>query len=203
MKVAFLYLCTFVFVCSSYAQTKTPESIETIRKIQSVKSSNTFLNAKAAFELYKRTNKSPLTAPVTAAPASNPRTYSFIWPQMKDGDNSIYFVSPITNVSSGAITLTDGDFIIWLKGCEAPGFYMLQINCSFQQAGTPEIKVIGSLPTAPYSYQEVASASMTVTAGQETNFVLGVNLTRGENIFRLNCLNNGKWNFYSLKIVPL
>jgi len=198
MKRFFISVCCCMLVCGGFAQSKASIEIETIQKVQSIKRSNTFLPARAAFDLYRKINKSVIADP--AIPAGSPQTYTFIWPQMKDGDNELLFISPITSVSNNSISLTDGDIIIQIPRCLAPGFYMLQINCSFESSGIAEMKLAASSDLTGVNQQ--ASSSTGVTANQVTNQVLGVNLLKGTNILRINCLNN-KWHFFSLKILPL
>lgn len=198
MKQFYFGICLCLLACTGHAQSKTSGEIETIQKIQSIKRTNTFLPARAAFDLYKKINKSVIADP--AIPIGSPQTYTFIWPQMKDGDNELFFISPITSVSNNSISLTDGDIIIQIPRCLAAGFYMLQINCSFDFSGIAEMKLAASSDLPGVGQQ--ASSSTIVTANQATNLVLGVNLLKGTNILRINCLNN-KWHFFSLKILPL
>lgn len=198
MKRFYFGICLCTLTCSIHAQGKLPNEVETIQRIQSIKKSNSFLSSRAAFDLYRKINKSVIADP--AIPSGSPQTYTFIWPQMKDGDNELFFISPITSVSNNSISLTDGDIIIQIPHCLAPGFYMLQINCSFDVSGIAEMKLAASSDLTGVNQQ--ASSSTVVTANQVTNQVLGVNLLKGTNILRINCLNN-KWHFFSLKILPL
>jgi len=198
MKRFYISLCCCMLICGIHAQSKVPNQVETIQKIQSIKKSNTFLSARAAFDLYKKINKSAIAEPTL--PAGSPQTYTFIWPQLKDGDNELFFMSPITHVSNNSIALTDGDIIIEIPRCLAAGFYMVQINCSFDASGIAETKLVAS-SDLPGVNQQVSSSTI-ITANQATNLVLGVNLLKGTNILRINCLNN-KWHFFSLKILPL
>ncbi len=196
MKPFYFSVCFFLVVSAGNAQSRITDEFETLQKIQAVKPANSFLTARAAFELYKKINKSAIAD--TPVPAGNARTYSFIWPQLKDGDNELFFINPITSVSNNSISLTNGDIAVQIPSCNSAGFYMLQINCVFQNSGSPEMKLL----VASGVNQQTAAVSMPVTQYQATNFVLGVNLARGTNVVRINC-SNVQWRFYSLKISPL
>ncbi|MFT3933719.1 MAG: hypothetical protein QM726_08910 [Chitinophagaceae bacterium] len=190
-----------VFFCSSYAQVKT--SNEVLKKIQPLKKANAFLNAKAAFELYKRTSKIPDT--VVSIPTGNPTVSTFNWPQMKDGDNTLYFNGPIQHLSSEEVRLTSGSVILQIPNCQAAGFYLLQINGAFVNAGNIEMKVTNFVGINEYP-QPLTAASMAVSALQPTTFVIGVKLAQGTNGLVISSPNTSEynpWYFQSLKIQPL
>ena len=192
-------VCLCVFICSSYAQVKAPRKTEMIQKIQSLKRSDNFLSTKAAFELYKKdTTKLIIPAPV---PTGNPKTYTFIWPQMSDEDNTLFFEGPIPYLSSKTICLTSGIIDLQIPRCQAPGFYLLQLNCSFQNYDHAEIKVsrYGSSITIP---EQTTSVFLNPTQSQQSNFVFGMNLISGSNEIIIKCPEN-TWYFYSLKLSPL
>ncbi|MBS1509552.1 MAG: hypothetical protein JST86_01830 [Bacteroidetes bacterium] len=193
--------CLCVFVCSSYAQIKATKEI--LQKIPPIKNANAFLNARAAFELYKKTTKTPDTAALI--PAGNPAVCTFTWPQMKDGDNTLYFNGPIQYLSSEVIRLTSGSVILKIPNCQAAGFYLLQINGTFVYAGNTEIKVTNYIGVNEYP-QPATAASMVVAALQPTTFVIGVNLVQGINGLLISLPNASEynaWYFQSLKIQPL
>jgi hypothetical protein len=194
-------ICLCIFFCSSSAQIKV--SKEAFQKIQPLKSANTFLNANAAFQLYKKTTKTTDTA--TSIPVGNPTICTFTWPQMKDGVNALYFNGPIPYLSSEVIRLTSGSVLLQIPNCQAPGFYLLQINGTFVNAGNIEMKVINYVGENEYP-QPITSASMTVSALQPTTFVIGVNLAQGINGLLISSPNTSQynaWYFQSLKIQPL
>jgi len=197
----FFSLCLCVFFCSSYAQIKT--SKEAFQKIQPLKKANAFLNAKAAFELYKKTTKTLDAA--AAIPVGTPAVCTFTWPQMKDGDNTLYFNGPIPYLSNEIIRLTSGSVIVQIPNCQAAGFYLLQINGTFVNTGNIEMKVINYVGENGYP-QPVTSSSMAVSALQPTTFVIGVNLAKGVNGLLISSPSTSQynaWYFQSLKIQPL
>lgn len=198
MKHLAFSLCFCTFFSISDAQLKGSNELEKMQKTQSLKSSNIFLSSKAAFDLYKKINKSAVENPVI--PAGSPLSYTFVWPQLKDEENELFFNAPISSAGAKAICLTTGDVMIQIPHCQAAGFYMLQINCNFHYARNTEM-TLASYSGPLSTDKQTTTASMDVTQGKETSFVLGVNLLSGMNTLRINCLNN-EWDFFSLRILP-
>lgn len=196
---SFFSICFCVFVCGSYAQAQVPKKSEMIQKIQSLKRSDNFLSTRAAFELYKRTNNA--TNSSSSIPAGNPKTYTFIWPQMNDEDNTLFFEGPIHYLSSKTICLTTGIIDVQIPKCTAPGFYLLQLNAHFQNYDHTEIKVSNYTNNMAIP-QQTTSVFLSPTQSQQTNIVLGVNLAQGGNEIVIKCPEN-TWYFYSLKLSPL
>lgn len=171
-------------------------AISAIYAQPSIKGSNSFLPTKSAFELYKKINKQAIATPST--PTGTPKTYLYTMPLMKDADGEIQFLHPWGVYQNSVILTNGGNLCIYVLNCPAPGFYLFQVDCAFNDSGVAEmnLKVNDSNP------RQVASASMMVSSKREVTMVLGANLVQGYNYFSINC-GEAMWFFYSLKISPL
>lgn len=199
MTRLYFSICFCVCVSGTYVKAQVPRKSDMIQKIQSLNRSDNFLSTKAAFELYKKTRNA--TNSSATIPAGNPKTYTFIWPQMNDEDNTLFFEGPIPYLSSKTICLTTGIIDVQIPNCQAPGFYLLQLNASFQNYDHTEIKVSNYTNSMALPGQTTA-VFLSPTQSQQANFVFGVNLVQGSNEIVIKCPEN-TWYFYSLKLSPL
>lgn len=184
-------LCICILVCSNNAQAQIPRKSDMIQKIESLKRSDNFLSTKAAFELYKKTVNGATGA--EAKPAGNPKTYTFIWPQMNDEENTLFFEGPIPYLSSKIICLTTGIIDLQIPHCQSPGIYLLQLNASFQNYDHTEIKVSNYTSSIALP-GETTSLFLSTTQSDQSSFVFGVNLVQGNNEIVIKCPEN-TWYF--------
>ena len=202
MKIKLLFvLCCFIAVNASAQMMKSGATGMSVTQAYKMHKANNapLLSQEAALAFIKSSTKG--AKPPAAKPAGTPHPWNWVMPQMKDNDGDIYFQNPETVFPWEARLTADknsGSAMYFNVNCNAPGYYVVQINCSFWYDGNAGIDVMRLDPNQP----ETTVTLNNMKQNQATVFTFGVNLVQGQNTIRIACKDNS-WDFTACHINPL